>query len=174
MRNFTLLIGVSGLIFAACAKSGVVSEPSTQSLGSVSSPGKTASDAKGHLIGKWTAQIEMPKNASKDPSAQMAYEMAKAFASSIWLELKDDGTFTLSMIFPIEGNWKKDGTKLSLIPTKVMGMSESELKKHAKEGGAEMNFTSEPMVLDISADGKSLTLDSDDPKEGSLIFRKQA
>lgn len=174
MKNLKLLVGVSALICAACAKTSVVSEPSAHSLGSHSNPAKLTSEATAALYGKWTAEVEMPKHDPSDPGEKMAYEMAKAFASSVWLELKEDGTFTLSMIFPIEGTWKKDGKKLSLNPTKFMGMSEAELKKQAKEAGAEINFNSEDMVFDISADSRTLTLNSGDPKEGSLIFRKQS
>ncbi len=159
------------LVFAACAKSGPTNEYAPQaSLGSRAVT-KTASHSSG-LVGRWSAEIVMPEAKGDDPAERMALEMAKAFAGSMWLELRDDGTFTLSMILPIEGTWKRDGSSLSLTPTKFMGMSEADFKKQAAESGGEAKFDSEPMRLDVLADGQTLRLKSDDPDEGELLFKK--
>jgi hypothetical protein len=167
--NLKIMLAASVVVCAACAQPGPASEPTPLAT----KKGNVQQVSNNGFSGRWTAEIVMPEAEPKDPSQKMALEMAKAFANSIWLELRANGTFMLSMILPIEGTWKHAGNKIDLKPTSFMGMSSEELKKKAKESGEEFKFESEEMSLEISADGKTLHLKSDKPEEGELIFKRQ-
>lgn len=167
--NLKIMLASSVVICAACAQPGPSSEPAPLSV----KKSKVQQVSNVGFAGRWTAEIVMPEADPKDPSQKMALEMAKALASSIWLELREDGTFMLSMILPIEGTWKHVGNKIDLKPTSFLGMSSEELKKKAKESGEEFKFESEDMSLEVSSDGKTLHLKSDKPEEGELIFKRQ-
>ena len=123
------------------------------------------------LIGKWNGEITVPESEKNDPSAKMAMAMLK----NITLELKEDKTFVMMMMFPIEGTWSVSGDRVSLKVEKFMGMTVYEMKKKsAGNGGAPgMDKMDKPLELTISADNQTLTAvpDKQDQK-GQLQFTK--
>jgi len=127
-----------------------------------------------NLVGNWKGSLQLPKS-SNAAADGMANAMVSAMASNITLNLKGDGTFSMNMIFPIEGNWSVTGSKLSLIPTKLMGMSVDDMKKQQPANGSTMAASSsaqKPLVFDVSADGKTLTGQDSDPSKGSLTMTR--
>jgi hypothetical protein len=84
------------------------------------------------LYGKWEGKPRTTNKAdSNDAAAKMAEGMLQAFGG-IKLELVKDRTFEMNFAFiPLEGNWRLDGDKVRLVPTKVMGMDRESLQKMA-------------------------------------------
>lgn len=115
-----------------------------------------------NVVGKYKAQIEMSEEDKKNPMAAMAQGMAE----SMTLELKDDRTFAMTMMLPIEGTYTVEGSTLTLTPTKMMGMSLSEMQK--QNPGAE----SEPLRFNVTDGGKTLTAIPDKKQQdpGTLKF----
>ena len=119
--------------------------------------------SKPSVVGKWTGELKMPASKDKnDPAAAMGEAMAKAFMSNLTLDLRQDNTFTMQMMFPIDGNWKMDGDRVTLTPTKIMGMDAS------KASGGDKS-KQEPMVFKI--EGDKLVAEAKG-KDGSLVFTR--
>ena len=103
------------------------------------------------IVGKYKAQLTMPEGKKDDPSAPMAKGFAEALVGSMSLEIKEGKAFTMTaMGFPIEGTWTLNGDKLTLTPTKVMGMDPKTASKDST------SKSDEPMELTVSSDGKTL------------------
>jgi hypothetical protein len=116
------------------------------------------------VVGKYKAKVESPAGQSKDnPGQALGEGLANALASSMTLELKADHTFSMTMIFPIEGTWSMSGSDVTLSPQSVMGMKPDEGKSKSNE----------PMVFAASADGKTLTAKAEKPGEGKLTFVRE-
>ena len=113
------------------------------------------------LVGKWVVDADaLTKDAGNDPAAAMAAGMAK----SMTIEFKEDKTFTMSMIFQLEGKWSLTGDIVSLDITKAMGQPVPADQKAKNK----MQFT-------MSADGKMLTAvkKPDDKSKFDLKFKKE-
>jgi hypothetical protein len=127
------------------------------------------------LIGKWSGKIAIPESEKDNPMAKMVEGMM----SSLSLELKEDKSFIMTMMFPVEGTWSLVGNTLELKVSKFMGMTIDEAKEQAKKQGATQNLDSmnKPLRFEISADNKSLKAIKEDSKaigadQGDLVFTK--
>lgn len=126
------------------------------------------------LTGTWKLDpttFKMPNastgDATKDAAAKkMTETMMQNMASAINLELKEDKTFTMNMMFPMEGTWSLSGDTVQLNLVKAMGMEVDKMPGADKQ-------KKEPMVLSISADNKALTLQDKTGKTGAMVFKKQ-
>lgn len=112
------------------------------------------------IVGSWkadTAKSEFTGEKMKDENAK---KMAMALLETVTIEIKEDKTFTMNMIFPIEGTWTLTGDKLMLTPTKKPGETVS-------FGGKEnMDFT-------VEAGGKSMWMETrDTDMSGKLVMNK--
>ena len=134
------------------------------------------SNREKQLVGKWTGDLTIPESEKDNPMAKMVQGMM----GSLSLELKADKTFSMSMIFPIEGTWSVSGDTLSLQATKMMGMSMEQAKSMAKSQGKAGNVDEmdKPMQFTISADGKELkavpTKGAASSQQGNLVFKKSS
>ena len=96
---------------------------------------------KPDIVGKWKIDISgMP---GADSAAEAA--MMKGIARISTFEFKADKTYSGGMM---EGTYTMDGNKVSMTPTKVMGMDVSKVPGAANQP---------PQVGEISSDGKTLT-----------------
>ncbi len=99
--------------------------------------GVTESD----LVGDWTSRTEPEQGEGSSPAVERALDVMAPR-----LELNEDRTFTMSIGLPIKGTWElKDGQVLLTTDT-VAGMDAKVVRG-----------TDEPIVLDVSDDGKELT-----------------
>lgn len=159
---------------------------------------------KGKVFGEWVGNIDMAAamddaaaesaaNGDVDPEfAALGEQMGKAMAemmSSMFamsLDLHKDYTFEgIMMVMPFEGNWKQQGDRLFLTPTKIMGLTEQDLKDMADKmadgfksnDGMDMQMTSsdfKPMELRIAENGNALiAIDPDDASDQDLVFRRK-
>ncbi|MBI1756233.1 MAG: hypothetical protein HYR64_03900 [Fimbriimonas ginsengisoli] len=108
---------------------------------------------EGKLVGKWKGGVRMardltPNRATRDKLA------------TISLEFKADKTFEMNMGMPMEGTWSVDAKQVTLVATKVGGMSIEEAKKQAEKMGAKAEDADKPLILELSADGQELTIAS--------------
>jgi hypothetical protein len=135
----------------------------------------SCSDREGQLVGKWTGELSMPDAKGDDPMAKFA----QALMGNVSLDLKEDKSFTMTIVIPIEGTWSLQGDVLTLMPTKVMGMTMDEAKKMAESNGktADKNDMNQPMEFSVSGDGKTLTAikkSGAKADQGDLVFKKSA
>lgn len=112
------------------------------------------------ILGSWQADVEMPK--SDETGGEFGAAMAKAFMGNVTLDIRKDKSFTLTMLFPIEGTWKLEGTSLTLTPTSVMGMPAT------KE-----NDNNQPMVFNVVKDGTRLEPADTKKEDMSFAFVKK-
>ena len=99
--------------------------------------GVTESD----LVGDWTSRTEPEQGEESSPAVEVVLDVMAPR-----LELNEDRTFTMSIGLPIKGTWElKDGQVLLTTDT-VAGMDAKVVRG-----------TDEPIVLDVSDDGKELT-----------------
>jgi hypothetical protein len=112
------------------------------------------------IVGTWkadTAKSEFTGEKMKDENAK---KMAMALLETVSIEIKEDKTFTMNMIFPIEGTWALTGDKLLLTPTKKPGETVSFGGKDA------MDFT-------VESGGKSMWMETKDTDmSGKLVLNK--
>lgn len=138
-----------------------------------------AGNKEKQLVGSWKGEIKLTPEQEKNPMAAMAKQMM----SNITLDLKEDKTFLMNMMFAVEGNWALEGETLKLSPTKMAGMTmdkiEEQAKAQAKTNPAmakqmENNKVNEPMLMTLSADGKTLTTKDKpgQPSQGAMTFTK--
>jgi len=121
------------------------------------------------LEGKYKGEMKMGSSQAGGKNGEVARQMAGMLANSLSLELKKDKTFTMQMLFPLEGSWSLDGTTLMLTPTKFMGMSVSDMAKT----GSNANNRQQPMKFAVSDGGDTLTSVNDKPGDDtSLVFKK--
>lgn len=118
------------------------------------------------LVGDWGGVIEMPPLAPDATEAEKdEHKMTEQMGKSVTLDVHGDGTFKLDMMVEIEGKWKREGSKITMTPTKMMGMemTEEDMKKNGNE----------PMVGEITDGDKTITVLHKDPKKGRLILKKK-
>ncbi|MCW5937223.1 MAG: hypothetical protein KIT11_07955 [Fimbriimonadaceae bacterium] len=107
----------------------------------------------------------MPQSLGNRPEDKLSAAEAMSFD----LELRKDKTFSLQLaFFPMEGEWKLSGSKLTLTPTKLMGMGARAVTEH---NGARMSTKTEPLELAVAPDRSTLTL-REKKKEGAgeIVF----
>jgi len=70
-----------------------------------------------------------------------------------------DGSYTAKIReVNYTGDWKEEGQKITLTPKTFMGMTEASMPPTKKDvGKGTMNTIFQPVVLEESADGKTLT-----------------
>ena len=134
---------------------------------------KVGTGASADIVGKWSGKIDMPKSGKDDPMGKMAESMAQMFLSGLSLELRPDNTFVLNMMVPIQGTYSRKGNSLTLTPTLVAGMTPEEAKKLRKADGKPVPDM-KPMSGRIAANGASISLLSENKKDGELVFRRAA
>lgn len=89
-------------------------------------------------------------------------KMAMAMLSAFSLEVKEDKSFTMTVVFPIKGTWALAGNKLTLTPTLEKGES-------ASFGGKDK------LELEVDASGESMSVSMDENgMKGNLVFVKEA
>jgi len=134
------------------------------------SPG-SPSAAANRFAGVW--KVSAPPIAPKASDAEkLAADFASAFVpDGLSLDLRTDGTFTGTVLVPMEGAWSSDGSTCTLNASRWNGMTAPEYDR-AWEGGAPgPRRNSEPIRLRISDDGKRLTpLHDDGTLEGHYAY----
>jgi hypothetical protein len=104
------------------------------------------------VVGKWKVDVSQ-EPADNSPGGALAKSLAEGLAKSMTLELKEDKTFAMTMIFPMSGTYSVDGHNLKLHMTSVMGMDPSKMQ------GANQS-SNQDMMATISDDGSKLTITS--------------
>jgi len=127
------------------------------------------------VVGKWKGQIKMEESKKDDPGAKFAEALAGMMAMD--LELKADHKFTMSMMMiNLEGDWSMSGSRVTLVPKTVMGMSVEDYKKKETASGtmSKTNGPDKPMELELQGDGKTMKgVDPDSSSKGAeLVFTK--
>jgi hypothetical protein len=122
---------------------------------------KIRSSAEERLVGDWSVKIEAPKSGKGALSPQEAKALS-AMESSMRLRLSQDLTFSLNMMVEILGTWQLEGDRITLYPTKMMGMD-------IKESGG---TKSDPLVGIVSSDGRTITA-SEPGGTGKVVFMKR-
>lgn len=124
------------------------------------------------LVGRWKGELILPKKKGKpSPEDEFAEAMAKAFLSDLWIEFNEDGTFRMNMMVPIEGKYQRETNSVHLIPESIMGLSKDDLKKMSENGG-NVSMSDEPLILEISKDGKTLRVKDETEGQGELVFSR--
>lgn len=100
------------------------------------------------VAGKYKAELNLPEENPGKPIEGLVNTLAK----QVELELRPDGTYTLTIFVKVEGTFVVNGRTLEL--------SRPDADK--------------PTLAKVSSDGQTIELLSRDPKEGTLLFRKQA
>lgn len=134
---------------------------------------KVGTGANAGIVGKWSGKIDMPKSGKDDPMGKMAESMAQLFLGGLSLELRSNNTFVLNVMVPIEGTYARSGRNLTLTPTMVAGMTQDEARKMRQADG-KATPEMKPMRGSIAADGSNIVLQTDNKKEGELVFRRAA
>jgi len=106
------------------------------------------------VAGTWSGSMSINAKPNATPEERQKMELAKSMMNNIEMELRTDNTFSLDMFMHLEGTWKVEQGKLSLMPSM---------------GGATGSGT--PMTLNVSPDGKRLVLA--EKKEGTLTFVRE-
>jgi hypothetical protein len=98
------------------------------------------------LVGTWTGKVQL----EKPGTVQTALD-----AVTISIELNEDKTFkTLGF----EGAWSYDGEKLTLTPTKTLGLN--------------IASPASTMTAVVAKDARSFTLDAPFAQKGTFVFTK--
>lgn len=169
-----MALALCGLLIAGCSSTKKADE-TTSGTSSGTSSGKSGNS----LAGTYKVAVVMAPSADgkEDPAKKMAAEMAKMMTDTMSLEMKDDGTFTLTaLMMPVEGKWKRNGDSIDFMPEKAMGMSAADIEAKAKaEGKTDIKADEmlKPFTMTFSADGK-LTRKGDKPDDPSMEFTKEA
>jgi hypothetical protein len=124
----------------------------------------TVKDAEKSWVGSYAAQMEGSRPAKMTEKEEEEWKMAEAVLQSASLELFSDNTFALMMMLEMEGTWSVEGQKLRLKMTKMAGMP---------DGGKTTSNGKDDMILQMSADGKKLTLNEPGPGGAKLAFVKK-
>ncbi len=157
MKRTLSVIGLVGLLVVAGCK------PSLEKL------------VVGKYKGSITETTAPTTSKPNDVGAALAKGMMDAMSSMFSLELREDKTFTLTAIIPIEGKWSISGDKITMIAEKFMGMTKEDAKKMAaSKGKGNPNDMDKPMVGIVSEDGMTITMDPQDKSTTSMTFKKEA
>lgn len=123
------------------------------------------------VVGTWNGKAELPSDQKDNAKAKSEVE---AMNKVLTLELREDKTYTMNMGVPITGTWSVSGQGVSLVTETIMGKSVEEMKKLAAQFGSaeDAEKMSKPVQGNLSADGKSLSIESPTPGSGTLVFTK--
>ena len=109
------------------------------------------------LVGDWTSRTEPEQGEESSPAVEVVLDVMAPR-----LELNEDRTFTMSIGLPIKGTWELKDGQLLLTTDTVAGMDAKVVRG-----------TDEPIVLDVSDDGKELTgTVTSGSLSGSVMFGK--
>ena len=112
------------------------------------------------LVGNWTSLTET-EIADDAGAAEQVMDVVKR-ATAPMLELREDNSFTLTILVPIKGSWQLKKGQVILEPETYSGFDASNMLNADKQ-----------IVLDIADDGKMLTGKvSSGSLAGSLSFSK--
>ena len=105
------------------------------------------------LIGKW--KMDASALTASMPQNERGSEMAKKLLENATLDLKEDKTFAMTMMMSFKGNWTIDDNAdtVTLNMTKIGDMDISKMPNAGKT-----QKPMKPMVMNIGADNKTLTL----------------
>lgn len=115
---------------------------------------ETVANAEKPLVGSWKGEMVVT------PKDQQEKKMLEGMKDSVSLDLRADNTYTLNIMFELQGKWKASGGKIDLGIPKMAGMPEG-----GKESG-------EPMSGTISSDGSTITMAGKTASDGKVIFRR--
>ncbi len=110
---------------------------------------------KANVVGTWEAKL----TDLKPDHAGIGAAVDKLATMS--LEFKDDGTCFMTMLVKIPGKYEVSGNRVTVT-----------FPNNDKTGESTKN--NNPLILDISSDGKSLVAEKDSTSDGELVFTKQA
>lgn len=96
------------------------------------------------IVGQWKVDTAKSSFTGENMKDENAKKMAMAMMETVSLDIKDDKSFSMQIIFPMNGTWTLSGNKLSLVPTKKEGESFS-------FGGKDS------MEFDVASTGDSMT-----------------
>ncbi len=127
------------------------------------------------VVGKWKGKIDMPEPKTEQEKAMA--KMMEGFAGMMTpdLDLREDKTFTMNMMIPIEGTWVQSGKTVTLTANKIMGMTVDEAQKMAAQqnkGVTQNQDLQKPMILTISEDGKSMSMQGEGAQKGTITFAR--
>jgi len=106
-------------------------------------------------VGKYKIDLKATAASKDDVAAKMGEAFAEMLMGGTTLELRADRTFRmLIMTIPLEGKAQIDGTKLTLIPETVMGMTKEKARKLKQQPLPD----DKPMEGQFSEDFQTLTL----------------
>lgn len=122
---------------------------------------ETVSTDEKSLIGEYSGEMELPE--PKTDKEKQDAMMAKAMSGSLSLKLKADNTFTMNVMFELEGTWSLQSGAVVLNPTKVLGMDTKDTDSKKPQ----------PLRGVVGEDGKTLTVTNPDQPGSKLIFTKK-
>lgn len=122
------------------------------------------------VVGKYRAKMNSQESGKDDVVSKMGEGLADAMISSMTMEIKEDKTFSMSVMgFPMKGTWTLSGTTLTLTMEEAMGVGVKETE--AKEGKGKS--ANEPVLLSVSSDGKTLTPTEKKKGEPDIVFVRE-
>jgi hypothetical protein len=110
------------------------------------------------VVGHWKIDpksVKSPTGDPKNPGNALAAGLEQGIMNMFSLDFRADKTFSMTMLFPLEGTYTQTGHKLTLHITKAMGMDIDALNKQNGQGGN----TNKDGTATISDDGSKITLD---------------
>lgn len=132
--------------------------------------------SESQLVGSFKGSMSLRNMKPDDPNAAKAQQMVKAMAGKLALELKSDKTFTMTVMFPIEGTWERSGDTLVMHAEKIAGQTIEQIKAMAKNqpGAKNIDQMNKPIKFKVSSGGKTLTSIPQGPGDkGSMVFTKK-
>jgi hypothetical protein len=106
------------------------------------------------IVGTW--KVDTAKTQFEGKMDEIEKKQMMAIMESMSLELKEDKTFNMEVIFPIEGTWALAGNKLSLTPKTKPG----ETVKMAAN------------AFDVDASGTTMSAKVEEKPAGTLVLTK--
>lgn len=120
------------------------------------------------LAGKYKGEMVVAESSKADennPAKALADSFGQGMASSMTLELKADGTFSMTALFlPVEGKWTLEGDKVTLKPEKVTGMGDN---------ASLTTDSNQPMTLKATEGGKLLEPLDQKANEPQFRFKRE-
>ncbi len=120
------------------------------------------------LAGKYKGEMVIAESSKADannPAKALADSFGQGMASTMTLELKADGTFSMTAVFlPVEGKWTLEGDKVTLSPNKVTNVG--------GEGSVSTNID-QPLAFKASGGGKLLEPIGRNASEPQFRFKRE-
>jgi hypothetical protein len=169
MAKRLLLLASLALLVVGC------SDKSDSLSSSATEPAPEAPAIDSSLKGVYAMEFETPSTPKKEDDLGEAF--AKGFgsmlASTMELTFDGQGGFSMSMMgFPVDGKVILEGDKVRLEPETIMGMTEEELKKQAKDGQAKnVSMDEAKMSGTVEENGDVIRLKGE--KGEPMVFRRK-